>query len=387
MLIGFMEVCILSEKRDYYEVLGVPRSASLDDIKKAYRKLAKKYHPDVNPGDKEAEAKFKEINEAYSVLSDEEKRASYDRYGHAAFEGMGANGFSGFDGFGFGAFDDIFETFMGGFGRSRQKAKGPVRGKDLRYSMEISFEEAAFGTEKEISVSRLQTCDTCGGTGAKPGTSPETCRHCNGTGQIRYAQSTLFGQFVNVRTCDVCGGEGKIIKHACETCHGKGRVTRSSRISVRIPAGINDNQTISLQGQGESGLRGGPPGDLYVTIHIKPHPVFKREGYDVVLDIPLSFTQLALGAEIDVPTLYGIEKFTIPEGTQSGTVFKLKGKGIKHLRSNNRGDQYFRVMVVIPKKLTPKQKELLQQFAEISGEEGLDEKKTFFEKVKNLFKE
>ena len=377
----------MSEKRDYYEVLGVPRSASLDDIKKAYRKLAKKYHPDVNPGDKEAEAKFKEINEAYSVLSDEEKRASYDRYGHAAFEGMGANGFSGFDGFGFGAFDDIFETFMGGFGRSRQKAKGPVRGKDLRYSMEISFEEAAFGTEKEISVSRLQTCDTCGGTGAKPGTSPETCRHCNGTGQIRYAQSTLFGQFVNVRTCDVCGGEGKIIKHACETCHGKGRVTRSSRISVRIPAGINDNQTISLQGQGESGLRGGPPGDLYVTIHIKPHPVFKREGYDVVLDIPLSFTQLALGAEIDVPTLYGIEKFTIPEGTQSGTVFKLKGKGIKHLRSNNRGDQYFRVMVVIPKKLTPKQKELLQQFAEISGEEGLDEKKTFFEKVKNLFKE
>ena len=377
----------MSEKRDYYQVLGVPRSASLDDIKKAYRKLAKKYHPDVNPGDKEAEAKFKEINEAYSVLSDEEKRASYDRYGHAAFEGMGANGFSGFDGFGFGAFDDIFETFMGGFGRSRQKAKGPVRGKDLRYSMEISFEEAAFGTEKEISVSRLQTCDTCGGTGAKPGTSPETCRHCNGTGQIRYAQSTLFGQFVNVRTCDVCGGEGKIIKHACETCHGKGRVTRSSRISVRIPAGINDNQTISLQGQGESGLRGGPPGDLYVTIHIKPHPVFKREGYDVVLDIPLSFTQLALGAEIDVPTLYGIEKFTIPEGTQSGTVFKLKGKGIKHLRSNNRGDQYFRVMVVIPKKLTPKQKELLQQFAEISGEEGLDEKKTFFEKVKNLFKE
>lgn len=377
----------MSEKRDYYEVLGVPRSASLDDIKKAYRKLAKKYHPDVNPGDKEAEAKFKEINEAYSVLSDEEKRASYDRYGHAAFEGMGANGFSGFDGFGFGAFDDIFETFMGGFGRSRQKAKGPVRGKDLRYSMEISFEEAAFGTEKEISVSRLQTCDTCGGTGAKPGTSPETCRHCNGTGQIRYAQSTLFGQFVNVRTCDVCGGEGKIIKHACETCHGKGRVTRSSRISVRIPAGINDNQTISLQGQGESGLRGGPPGDLYVTIHIKPHPVFKREGYDVVLDIPLSFTQLALGAEIDVPTLYGIEKFTIPEGTQSGTVFKLKGKGIKHLRSNNRGDQYFRAMVVIPKKLTPKQKELLQQFAEISGEEGLDEKKTFFEKVKNLFKE
>lgn len=379
----------MSAKRDYYEVLGVSRSASSDDIKKAYRKLAKKYHPDVNPGDKEAEAKFKEVNEAYSVLSDEQKRAQYDRFGHAAFDGAGGgSGFSGFNGFGFDIFDDIFDSFMGGgFGRSRQKSKGPVRGNDLRYSMEISFEEAAFGTEKEISVSKLQTCDTCSGTGAKPGTSPETCSHCNGTGQVRYSQSTLFGQFVNVRTCDVCGGEGKIIKHACETCRGKGRVTKNSRISIKIPAGIDHNQTISLQGQGEAGLRGGPSGDLYVTIHIKPHPVFKREGYDIVLDIPLSFTQLALGAEIDVPTLYGIEKFTIPEGTQSGTVFKLKGKGIKHLRSNNKGDQYFRVMVVIPKKLTQKQKELLQQFAEMSGEENLDEKKTFFEKVKNLFKE
>ncbi|NMA65463.1 MAG: molecular chaperone DnaJ [Clostridiaceae bacterium] len=377
----------MAEKRDYYEVLGISKSASNDDIKKAYRKLAKKYHPDVNPGNKEAEAKFKEINEAYSVLSDEQKRANYDRFGHAAFDGTGASGFGGFEGFGFGGFEDIFETFMGGgFGRSRNRAKGPVRGNDLRYSMEISFEEAAFGTEKEISVNRLQTCTTCTGTGAKPGTSPETCKHCNGTGQVRYSQSTLFGQFVNVKTCDVCGGEGKIVRHACETCKGKGRVNKNSRLSIKVPAGINENQTISLEGQGEAGLRGGPSGDLYVTIHIKPHPVFKREGYDVVLDIPLSFTQLALGAEIEVPTIDGIEKFTVPEGTQSGTIFKLKGKGIKHLRSNSRGDEYFRVNVVVPKKLSQKQKELLRQYAEVSGED-IEEKKGFFNKMKDLFKE
>ncbi|NLM72622.1 MAG: molecular chaperone DnaJ [Clostridiaceae bacterium] len=378
----------MAEKRDYYEVLGVSKSASNDEIKKAYRKLAKKYHPDVNPGDKDAEAKFKEINEAYSVLSDEEKRANYDRFGHAAFDGTGAGGFSGFDGFGFGGFEDIFETFMGGsFGRSRQRRNGPVRGSDLRYDLEISFEEAAFGTEKEISISRLQSCTTCKGTGAKPGTSTETCRRCNGTGQIRYSQSTLFGQFVNVKTCDVCGGEGKIIKELCESCHGKGRVSKTSRISIKIPAGINENQTISLEGQGEAGLRGGPSGDLYVTIHIKPHPVFKREGYDVVCDIPISFVQAALGAEIDIPTIEGIEKYNIPEGTQTGTVFKLKGRGIKYLRSNNRGDQYFRVNVVVPKKLSQKQKEILRQFADVSGDEGLDEKKSFFNKMKDLFKE
>jgi len=378
----------LAEKRDYYEVLGVSRQATSEDIKKAYRKLAKKYHPDVNPGDKDAEAKFKEINEAYSVLIDEQKRANYDRFGHAAFDGTG-NGFSGFDGFGFGGLDDLFETFMGGaFGRSRRSGSyGPVRGRDIQYSIDITFEEAAFGVTKEIPVTRLQTCTACNGTGAKPGTYPENCKRCQGTGQIRYSQSTPFGHFVNVKTCDVCNGEGKIITHPCETCHGKGRVSKNSRISLNIPAGIDDGQTISLQGEGESGLRGGPAGDLYVVIHIKPHPIFKREGYDVVCDVPISFTQAALGGEIDVPTLDGIIKYTIPEGTQTSTVFKLKGKGIKRLRSNSRGDQYIRVNVEVPTKLTQKQKELLRQFAEMSGDEGLEQKKGFFEKVKNLFKE
>lgn len=378
----------MAEKRDYYEVLGVSRQATSEDIKKAYRKLAKKYHPDMNPGDKDAEAKFKEVNEAYSVLSDEQKRANYDRFGHAAFDGAG-NGFDGFDGFGFGGLDDLFETFMGGaFGRSRRSGNyGPVRGRDIQYSIDITFEEAAFGVTKEIPVTRLQTCTTCNGTGAKPGTYPENCKRCQGTGQIRYSQATPFGQFVNVKTCDACNGEGKIITHPCETCHGKGRVSKNSRISLNIPAGIDDGQTISLNGEGESGLRGGPAGDLYVTIHIKKHPIFKREGYDVVCDVPISFTQAALGGEIEIPTIDGIIKYTIPEGTQTSTVFKLKGKGIKRLRSNSRGDQYFRVIVEVPKKLNQKQKDLLRQFAEISGDEGLEQKKGFFEKVKDLFKE
>jgi len=378
----------LAEKRDYYEVLGVPRQASPEDIKKAYRKLAKKYHPDINPGDKNAEAKFKEVNEAYSVLSDEQKRSNYDRFGHAAFDGTGS-GFGGFDGFGFGGLDDLFETFMGGaFGRGRKSTRnGPVRGRDIQYSIDITFEEAAFGVTKEISVTRLQTCTKCNGTGAKAGTSPENCKHCQGTGQIRYTQATPFGQFVNVKTCDVCNGEGKIITNPCEACHGKARISKKSLISLSIPAGIDDGQTISLKGEGESGLRGGLAGDLYVIIHIKPHEIFKREGYDVVCDVPISFTQAALGGEIDIPTIDGIIKYTIPEGTQTATVFKLKGKGIKRLRSNSRGDQYVRVNVEVPTRLTQKQKDLLRQFAEISGDEGLEQKKGFFEKVRDIFKE
>jgi molecular chaperone DnaJ len=380
----------LAEKRDYYEVLGVSRNASPEDIKKAYRNLAKKYHPDIYKGDKqEAEAKFKEVSEAYSVLSDPQKRTQYDQFGHAAFNG-GAGGFSGFDGFGFGGLDDLFESFMGGFGnfgRSRSKPRGPRRGNDLQYAMEISFEEAAFGAEKEISITRLQNCSECHGSGAKPGTSAQTCMHCNGSGQVRYSQSTPFGQFVNVKTCDACRGEGKIITHPCGTCGGKGRISKKSRIRIKIPAGIDSNQTISLKGEGEAGHRGGPPGDLYVTIHIKPHPIFKREGYDVVCDIPISFTQAALGSEIEVPTIHGRVKFTIPEGTQTSTIFKLKGKGIKHLRSNIHGDQYIRVNVEVPRKLTQKQKEILRQFAEISGDENLEQKKSFFDKMKDLFKE
>ena len=376
----------MASKKDYYEVLGVSRQASSDEIKKAYRKLAKKYHPDMNPGDKEAEARFKEINEAYEVLSDDQKRAAYDRYGHAAFDGTGGGGgFSGFEGFGFGGLDDLFESFMGGFGRTRSRRNEPIRGRDLQYSLEITFEEAAFGVTKEIPVTRLQTCNTCGGTGARPGTSVENCKRCSGTGQIRYSQATPFGQFVNVRTCDVCQGEGKVVTHPCETCHGKGRVSKNQRISINIPAGIDEGQTIPLRGEGESGLRGGPPGDLYVKIHIRPHEIFKREGYDVVCDVPISFTQAALGAEIDIPTIDGLMKFTIPEGTQTSTVFKIKGKGIKRLRSNTRGDQYIRVIVEVPVKLSQKQKDLLRQFAEISGDEVFEKKKGFFDKVKDLF--
>lgn len=377
----------MASKRDFYEVLGVSKQASSDDIKKAYRKLAKQYHPDVNPGDKDAEAKFKEINEAYSILSDDQKRSTYDRFGHSAFDGTGGGG--GFDGFGFGGLDDLFESFMGGgFGRSsRNRRNEPVRGKDLQYALEISFEEAAFGVNKEIPVTRLQTCNTCTGTGAKPGSTVENCKHCQGTGQVRYTQATPFGQFVNVKTCDACRGEGKIIVQPCETCHGKGRVSKNQKISLDIPAGIDEGQTISLRGEGESGLRGGPSGDLYVVIHIKPHDIFKREGYDVVCDVPISFTQAALGAEIEIPTIDGIMKYTIPEGTQTSTVFKLKGKGIKRLRSTSRGDQYIRVNVEVPAKLTQKQKDLLRQFADISGDEGLEQKKGFFDKVKDLFKE
>jgi len=377
----------LAAKRDYYEVLGVDRNATEADIKKAYRKLAKQYHPDLNKGDPDAEAKFKEINEAYSVLSDSEKRAQYDRYGHAAFDGTADFSGGGFGGFGFEDLDDLFESFMG-FGRSRSSQRtGPQRGNDLQYSMEIDFLEAAFGATKELNVTRVQNCDVCGGTGSKPGTQPETCKRCNGTGQIRYSQSTPFGHFVNVRTCDMCGGEGKIITHPCEKCNGRGRVTKKSRISINIPAGIDDGQTMSLRGEGEPGLRGGPPGDLFVTIHIKPHPIFKREGYDVVCDVPISFVQAALGAEIEIPTIDGKMTFTIPEGTQTGTVFKIKGKGIKHLRSNTRGDEYIRVNVEVPVKLTQKQKELLRQFAEISGDYGLEQKKGFFNKMRDLFRE
>lgn len=377
----------MAAKRDYYEVLGVDRNATETDIKKAYRKLAKQYHPDLNKGDSEAEAKFKEISEAYSVLIDSEKRANYDRFGHDAFDGSA--GFNGFGGFGFGGLDDLFETFMGGgFGRSRTSRRtGPQRGNDLQYAMEIDFLEAAFGTTKELNLSRLQNCGACGGSGSKPGTQPETCKHCNGSGQIRYSQSTPFGQFVNVRTCDVCGGEGKVIVHPCEKCNGKGRVTKHARISINIPAGIDEGQTISLRGEGEPGLRGGSPGDLFVTIHIRPHPIFKREGYDVVCDIPISFAQAALGAEIEIPTIDGKMTYTIPEGTQTNTVFKIRGKGIKHLRSSTRGDQYIRVNVEVPVKLSQRQKELLRQFAEVSGDEGLEQKKGFFNKMKDLFRE
>lgn len=373
-------------KRDFYEVLGVGKSSSDAEIKKAYRKLAKQYHPDVNPGDKTAEAKFKEANEAYEILSDSQKKARYDQYGHA---GVDPNGFggagAGFGDFDFGGIGDIFESFFGGsgFGRSTRSRSGPQKGADLKYSMEISFEEAAFGLEREIAINRHESCGTCGGSGAKAGTSPTTCTQCNGTGQMQYKQSTPFGQFVNVKTCDACHGEGKIISNPCPACSGKGKVRKTVKIKLNIPAGIDDGQTMSLRGEGDPGAKGGPAGDLFVTINVKPHAIYKRQGNDVVCEMPITFVQAALGAELEVPTLDGKVKYSMPEGTQTGSIFRLKGKGIPYLRGNGRGDQYVKVEIDVPKKLNEKQKAALKEFADISGDEVHEQRKGFFDKMKD----
>ncbi len=370
-------------KRDYYEVLGIERNASDDEIKRAYRRLAKKYHPDLNPGDAEAEAKFKEINEAYNVLINPETRAQYDRFGH---EGPTGQGFGGFD---FGGIDDIFDMFFGGTGfgtGSRYRRNAPVRGADIRYDLDISFEEAAFGTKKEIEVVRMEPCSECEGTGAKDGTQPVTCTVCNGTGEVSYAQNTAFGRFVNVRTCDRCNGEGTIIEEPCRRCHGRKKVRRARKISINVPAGIDNGQAITLRGEGETGERGGPPGDLYVYITVRPHKIFKRQGYDIYCDIPITFGQAALGAELQVPTLEGKIKYRIPEGTQTGTVFRLRNRGISHLRSNTRGDLYVKVNIEVPKRLNEKQRELIRQFEEITQDlQYNDERKSFFEKMKDAF--
>ncbi|HOJ11212.1 MAG TPA: molecular chaperone DnaJ [Clostridiales bacterium] len=379
----------MANKRDYYEILNVDKNASDDEIKKAFRKLAKKYHPDVNQGNSEAEGKFKEVNEAYEVLGDPQKRAKYDRFGHSAFEQGGFDG--GFGGFeGFGGFNDIFETFFdGAFGgsgfssRSSRSRKSPQRGADLKYRIEVTFEEAAFGTEKEISVTRTEICDNCEGSGAKPGTGLETCKHCNGTGQIQYKHNTPLGSFMSIKTCDVCRGEGKIVTDPCDTCGGNGRVRKNVKMSVNIPAGINNGQTISLRGEGEPGYKGGPAGDLYIDIFVKPHPIFQRQGNDIMCEIPVTFVQSALGAEIDVPTLEGTLKYNIPEGTQTGSVFKIKGKGIPNIRGIGRGDLFIKVNIEIPRKLNEKQKAVLREFAAISGDEVYEQRKSFFDKMKN----
>ncbi|MFS8540541.1 MAG: molecular chaperone DnaJ [Tissierellales bacterium] len=371
--------------KDYYEILNVSRDASLDEIKAAYRKLAKKYHPDLNPNDKEAEQKFKEINEAYEVLSDPEKRRKYDMFGEAGVNGQG--GYSqDFTGFG-DIFDDIFDIFTGGFGRTSHRARdyGPVKGADLRYELKLEFEEAVFGVEKEIQIRRSESCSTCNGTGVKPGTSKETCSKCNGTGEIRYAQRTPFGQFVRVATCDMCGGTGEIIKEKCISCNGTGKVLKNKRIKVKIPAGVDTGSIISVKGEGEAGDRGGPPGDLYVYITVKPHKVFKRKGNDIFLTVPISFTEACLGAEIEVPTLEGIEKFDLPAGTQSGEEFKLKNKGVPNVRGIGRGDLYFKVKIQVPKKLTDRQRELLIELDKEFNINRKQEKKSFFKKMKDAF--
>ncbi len=380
-------------KRDYYEVLGVDKNASEQELKKAYRKLAMKYHPDKNQGDKGAEEKFKEINEAYEVLSTPEKKANYDKFGHAGVNGNGGfGGFEGgFSGSGFGGFEDIFgdvfgDIFGGAFGGRSKRKNGPEKGGDIKYNINISFEEAAFGVEEEIKINRNEDCETCDGSGAKPGTSKKTCPTCNGSGEIRQAQRTPFGTMMNVRTCHVCNGEGSVVEAPCSACNGSGKTKKTKQINLKIPAGVDDGSVIKLSREGEPGLRGGPRGDLYVVVSVMPHKLFKREGYDVYCEMPITFVQATLGDEVEVPTLDGKVRYKIAEGTQSGTVFRLKDKGIPHLRSNGRGDQYVKVIVEVPKKLSEKQKNILKEFAKEGGEEVHEQRKNFFDKMKDLFK-
>lgn len=367
-------------KRDYYEVLGVEKTVDEKGLKKAYRKKAMEFHPDRNPDNKEAEEKFKEVNEAYEVLSDADKRAAYDRFGHAAFEqGQGAGAGGGFGGFGgMGGFEDIFGDIfggMGGFGGARQRRNAPQKGEDIRYSMSISFEEAAFGAEKEIVITREDTCSVCHGTGAKSGTSAHTCPTCNGTGQVNRQVRTMFGAMMSTTTCPDCDGTGEQIADKCGHCHGQKTETKRINKKVRIPAGVDDGARIRLPNEGHQGLRGGPKGDVYLTIRVQPHKQFRREGYNVWLDIPISFVDAALGAEIKVPTLDGEVTYKIPEGTQTGTVFRMRGKGITYLNQSLRGDQLIKVNIQTPKKLSQKQKDLLLEFDQISNpKQGEDAK-------------
>ena len=375
------------QKRDYYEVLGVSRGASEDEIKKAYKKMARKYHPDLNPGDKSAEEKFKEVNEAYEVLSDADKKARYDQYGHAGVDpNFGAGGFGGgFDGgFDFGDLGDIFGSFFGGgFGGGRRtNPNAPQRGESIRMSIAISFEEAAFGCEKEVTVERYETCDTCHGSGCAPGTSPEVCPDCHGTGTVQVRRQTPMGVFATSAPCAKCGGKGRIIHQPCKDCRGSGMVRKKKTIQASIPAGIDNGQTISIRGQGNAGKNGGPAGDLLITITVRPHELFRREGTSVLCEAPITFTQAVLGAELEIPTIDGKVKYTLPEGTQSGTTFRLKGKGIPSINGRGRGDQYVTVYIETPKNLNKEQKEALKKFAETMGESNYEEQKKFFKKFK-----
>lgn len=375
------------QKRDYYEVLGVSRGASEDEIKKAYKKMARKYHPDLNPGDKTAEEKFKEVNEAYEVLSNADKKARYDQYGHAGVDpNFGAGGFGGgFDGsFDFGDLGDIFGSFFGGgFGGGRRtNPNAPQRGESIRMSIAISFEEAAFGCEKAVTVERYETCDTCHGNGCAPGTSPEVCPDCHGTGTVQVRRQTPMGVFATSSPCPKCGGKGRIIHQPCKDCRGSGMVRKKKTIQASIPAGIDNGQTISIRGQGNAGKNGGPAGDLLITITVRPHELFRREGTSVLCEAPITFTQAVLGAELEIPTIDGKVKYTLPEGTQSGTTFRLKGKGIPSINGRGRGDQYVTVYIETPKNLNKEQKEALKKFAETMGESNYEEQKKFFKKFK-----
>ena len=364
----------MAEKRDYYEVLGVKKGASEDELKKAYRKLAKENHPDLHPGDKECEARFKEINEAYEVLSDPDKRAKYDQFGHAAFDpSQGFGGGGGFGGFeGFGGFGDIFsDIFGGGFGfggGGGRNPNAPRKGDNLRATVNIKFEEAAFGVKKDVFVAKIEQCPDCKGTGCAEGTTAEICPDCKGSGTVMSTKRTPFGMVQSSEQCPKCKGRGKIIHSPCKTCRGIGSVRLQHKVTVSVPAGIDDGQTISLRGQGNAGLNGGPAGDLLITVLVQPHARFERDGASILLEQEVSFSQAALGAEIEVPTLDGKVKLNIPEGTQTGTTFRLKGKGVPFLRNGGRGDQFVTVKVTVPRGMSSAQKDALRQYAQTMGE-------------------
>jgi molecular chaperone DnaJ len=369
-----------SEKRDYYEVLGISRDAGKDDVRAAYRKLARQHHPDVNKAP-DAEARFKEINEAYQVLSDDEKRSLYDRYGHAAMGQGGAGGFEGFGGF--GDLNSVFEEFFG-FGSRGAGRQGPRRGSDLRYDLEIEFEQAVFGLQREIQVTRPEICPNCKGSGAEPGTAPTRCPECNGTGQTRRAQQSIFGSFVNVSTCPRCNGAGEIVTTPCSVCHGQQRVEKTRKLSVDIPPGVDDGVRIRLSNEGEAGMFGGPAGNLYVVLHVKPHRYFRRREDDILLNININIVQAALGTDIRVPTLEKEEKLTIPAGTQTGAIFRLRGKGVPRLQRSGRGDQIIIVNVAVPTNLDANQKRLLGELGKSLGNEvSAQEEKSFFERLKD----
>ena len=370
-------------KRDYYEVLGVSKGASEDEIKRAYKKLARKYHPDMNPGDKEAEEKFKEVNEANEVLSDPEKKARYDQFGFAGVDpsyGAGAGGAGGYGGgFDFGDLGDIFGSFFGGgFGGGQTRRNGPQRGESIRASVAVTFTEAAFGCEKEVSIERSEQCASCKGSGCAPGTTPEICPDCHGSGMVQVQQRTPMGVFASSRPCQRCHGTGKIIHQPCADCGGSGAVRKRKTIKVTIPAGIDHGQTISLRGQGNAGKNGGPAGDLLITVMVRPHELFRREGNDVFCEAPITFRQAVLGATLEIPTIDGPVKYDIPEGTQTGTVFRLRGKGIPALNGRGRGDQYVTVTIETPRNLNREQKEALKRFDETLGESSYEKRKSFF---------
>ncbi len=375
----------MAEKRDYYEVLGIQKGASEDEIKKAYKKLARKYHPDMNPGDKEAEEKFKEVNEANEVLSDPEKKARYDQFGFAGVDpnyGAGAGGGAYGGGFDFGDLGDIFGSFFGGGfgGGQRRNPNAPQRGESIRASVSVSFTEAAFGCEKSVTLERSEQCPTCKGNGCAPGTTPEICPDCHGTGTVQTRRQTPMGVFASNGPCRKCGGTGRLIHQPCPNCRGTGAVRKRKTIKVNIPAGIDHGQTISLRGQGNAGKNGGPAGDLLITVMVQPHELFHRDGVDVFCEAPITFAQAVLGAELEIPTIDGKVKYSIPEGTQTGTVFRLKGKGIPVLNGRGRGDQYVTVTIETPRNLNKEQKEALRRFSETLGESNYEKRKSFFKK-------